>query len=52
MSKYANYEIKTFLILRNSKGDLLMTQNDHADSIIFGYINPPRWPFGSGRDRY
>lgn len=41
MSKYANYEIKTFLILRNSKGDLLMTQNDHADSIIFGYINPP-----------
>ena len=41
MSKYVNYEIKIFLVLTNRKGTLLLLQNDHQDSIIHGYVNPP-----------
>ena len=41
MSKYVNYEIKVFLVLTNRKGMLLLLQNNHEDSIIHGYVNPP-----------
>lgn len=41
MGKYTNYEIKVFMVLTNQKGKLLLLQNNHKDSIIQGYLNPP-----------
>lgn len=41
MGKYINYEVKALMILRNNNGDLLLLKNDHKESIIFGYVNPP-----------
>ena len=41
MGKYVNYEIKVFIVLSNRRGKFLLLQNDHQDSIIRGYLNPP-----------
>lgn len=41
MTEYAHYEIKVFMLLRNGTGKLLFMRNDHKESIIYGYVNPP-----------
>jgi 8-oxo-dGTP diphosphatase len=38
---YALYEVKVMMFLKNEKGEYLFMNNNHKDSIIFGYINPP-----------
>ncbi|MBI2356969.1 NUDIX domain-containing protein [Candidatus Dojkabacteria bacterium] len=39
--KYDLYEVKVLMFLRNNKGEYLFLMNDHEDSIIKGYVNPP-----------
>lgn len=41
MSNYANFEIKVFMVLSNSKGEYLMLQNDVPGSTVEGFLNPP-----------
>jgi ADP-ribose pyrophosphatase YjhB (NUDIX family) len=41
MGKYLDFEIKAFMVLVNKKGEYLLLKNNHADSIIVGYVNPP-----------
>lgn len=41
MGKYLDFEIKAFLVLTNTAGDYLLLENNHKDSIILGFVNPP-----------
>jgi ADP-ribose pyrophosphatase YjhB (NUDIX family) len=41
MPNYAHYELKVFMLIRDDSGKLLFMRNDHPESIIHGYVNPP-----------
>ncbi len=41
MSNHTTFEILVYMLLKNSKGELLLLQNDVPGSTIEGYLNPP-----------
>lgn len=41
MGTHSLYEVKVLMLLKNNKEQFLFMQNDHKESIIYGYLNPP-----------